>query len=107
MATMATVALSVLEARSADTACSKDRAVTLDGSCWNSLSPSEKDALIQGIWAGAESRSIADSLIGESAWRGRVDRLEIPGGTTTADIIGRPMKQRRKACTSTALAKFR
>jgi len=84
-ATALAVAVISTSAHALDTSCVKERAATFDGSCWNSLRGSEKDAIILGIWAGERSRSTGDSLIGP--WRGTLHWLEVPESTTTTDII--------------------
>lgn len=86
-ATAVAVAALSMSAHALDTRCVNERVATFDGSCWNSLGLDEKTAAVLGVWAGGRSRTTGDSLIGDAAWRGTRDWLEVPASTTTADII--------------------
>lgn len=73
--------------QAADTQCIKDGIARNDGGCWNSLSLSEKAAVVRGIWVGQSSRINADDAGGSSSFRYPRDWLSTPDSTMAGDVI--------------------
>lgn len=71
------------------TLCAKNRVVSLDGECWNSLSPLEKTNTIRGMWAGMATNETSAALSGDASLHFfERDWSATPESTTIADLMG-------------------